>query len=77
MTEVGLPIAIGELTLYQKRIQGALFGQCTPSYDILRQAQMYRDGKLKLDTPVAELVPAWNNDPRKRTITLRQLGSHC
>jgi NDMA-dependent alcohol dehydrogenase len=49
ITEVGLPIAIGELTLYQKRIQGALFGQCTPSYDILRQAQMYRDGKLKLD----------------------------
>jgi CubicO group peptidase (beta-lactamase class C family) len=34
------------------------------------------DGKLKLDTPVAELVPAWNDDPRKRKITLRHLGSH-
>jgi CubicO group peptidase (beta-lactamase class C family) len=34
------------------------------------------DRKLKLDTPVAELVPAWKDDPRKRKITLRHLGSH-
>jgi CubicO group peptidase (beta-lactamase class C family) len=33
-------------------------------------------GKLKLDTLVADLVPAWNNDRRKRKITLRHLGSH-
>ncbi len=42
----------------------------------LALALLVSDRKLKLDTPVAELVPAWNNDPRKRTITLRQLGSH-
>jgi hypothetical protein len=29
------------------------------------------DGKLKLDTPAAELVPAWKGDPSKRKITLR------
>jgi NDMA-dependent alcohol dehydrogenase len=49
ITEVGIPVSIGELTLFQKRIQGALFGASNPSSDILIQAQMYRDGKLKLD----------------------------
>jgi CubicO group peptidase (beta-lactamase class C family) len=34
------------------------------------------DHKLKLDTPVAELVPEWKDDPRKRKITPRHLGSH-
>ncbi len=48
-SEVGIPVALSELTLYQKRIQGALFGASNPSSDILRQAQMYRDGKIKLD----------------------------
>ena len=42
-------MALSELTLFQKRIQGALFGASNPSSDILRQAQMYRDGKIKLD----------------------------
>ncbi len=54
ITEVGIPVSLGELTLFQKRIQGSLFGESSPSSDILRQAQMYRDGKLKLD----ELVTA-------------------
>lgn len=54
ITEVGIPVPLGELTLFQKRIQGSLFGASSPSSDILRQAQMYRDGKLKLD----ELVTA-------------------
>jgi NDMA-dependent alcohol dehydrogenase len=49
LTEVGIPVSLGELTLFQKRIQGSLFGQSSPTSDILRQAQMYRDGKLKLD----------------------------
>jgi NDMA-dependent alcohol dehydrogenase len=49
ITEVGIPVSIGELTLFQKRIQGSLFGQSNPSSDILRQAQLYRDGKIKLD----------------------------
>ncbi len=54
ITEVGIPVPLGELTLFQKRIQGSLFGASSPSSDILRQAQMYRDGKLKLD----ELITA-------------------
>ncbi len=39
-------------------------------------ALLVSDGKLKLDTPVADLVAAWKDDPRKRKITLRHLGSH-
>ena len=42
----------------------------------LSLALLLSDGKLKLDTPVAELLSAWNNDPRKSRITLRHLGSH-
>ncbi|HLJ92810.1 MAG TPA: serine hydrolase [Gemmataceae bacterium] len=42
----------------------------------LALALLLSDGKLQLDTRVADLVPAWNTDGRKRRITLRQLGSH-
>ncbi|MET0325967.1 MAG: NDMA-dependent alcohol dehydrogenase [Ilumatobacteraceae bacterium] len=38
-----------QLTLYQKRIQGALFGQSSPSRDIPWMLQMYQNGQLKLD----------------------------
>jgi S-(hydroxymethyl)glutathione dehydrogenase/alcohol dehydrogenase len=44
-----IPISPYELTMSQKRIQGSLYGQLSPSWDIINQAQMYRDGKLKLD----------------------------
>jgi NDMA-dependent alcohol dehydrogenase len=60
--EAGVPINPWEITLMQKRIQGALFGQCNPRADIPRQIDMYRKGKLKLD----ELVT--------RTYTLDQVG---
>jgi CubicO group peptidase (beta-lactamase class C family) len=42
----------------------------------LALALLLGDRQLKLDTPVAELVPAWGDAPRKRKITLRHLGSH-
>jgi CubicO group peptidase (beta-lactamase class C family) len=47
-----------------------------PTVAGLALALLLSDGKLKLDTPVAELVPAWNDNDRKRKITLRHLGSH-
>ena len=34
------------------------------------------DGRIALDEPVAEHIPAWKADPQKSKITLRQLGSH-
>jgi len=45
----GIPISSRELTLMQKRLQGALFGQCNPRTDVPRQIEMYRRGQLKLD----------------------------
>ncbi|HLH47229.1 MAG TPA: NDMA-dependent alcohol dehydrogenase [Acidimicrobiales bacterium] len=49
IADSGIPVSLGELTLFQKRIQGSLFGACSPSSDILRQVQMYRAGRIKLD----------------------------
>jgi NDMA-dependent alcohol dehydrogenase len=49
MAEVGLPIAISELTMLQKRLQGSMFGNSNPNWDIKRQLQLYREGVLKLD----------------------------
>jgi len=46
---IGLPISPGELVLYQKRIQGSLFGEANPRSDIPRFLNMYRKGVLKLD----------------------------
>ena len=37
------------VTLWQKRIQGALFGSANPLYDIPRLLALYRAGDLKLD----------------------------
>ena len=53
-TDMGIPVSLGELTLYQKRIQGSLFGASSPSWDIPRQLGLYRAGKLKLDELITE-----------------------
>ena len=49
IAEVGLPISIGELTLFAKEIKGALFGDSNPHTDILRMLRLYQEGHLKLD----------------------------
>jgi Zn-dependent alcohol dehydrogenase len=49
ITDVGVSIPLGELTLYQKRLQGSLFGESAPSFDIPRQLALYQAGLLKLD----------------------------
>jgi alcohol dehydrogenase (nicotinoprotein) len=38
-----------ELTAFEKRLQGALFGSGNPFDDIPRMIELYRAGKLKLD----------------------------
>ena len=47
--QVGIPISIGELTLFAKEIKGALFGDSNPHTDIQRMLRLYQEGKLKLD----------------------------
>ena len=49
MTQIGVDIPLGELTLYQKRLQGSLFGGSSPLYDCLTMLELYTEGKLKLD----------------------------
>jgi S-(hydroxymethyl)glutathione dehydrogenase/alcohol dehydrogenase len=49
LTKVGLPIPLGELTLFEKQIKGSLFGSSSPTADIPRLLSMYRSGHLKLD----------------------------
>jgi alcohol dehydrogenase (nicotinoprotein) len=44
---IELPGAI--LTLFEKRIQGSLFGSGNPFHDIPRMVELYRSGDLKLD----------------------------
>lgn len=43
-----------ELTLFQKRIQGSLFGESSPSRDIPWMLDMYQAGQLKLDELVTK-----------------------
>jgi S-(hydroxymethyl)glutathione dehydrogenase/alcohol dehydrogenase len=49
ITAAGAPIALGDLTLMQKRLQGSLFGQSNPRHDIPNLLRMYQAGQLKLD----------------------------
>ncbi|WP_300007869.1 NDMA-dependent alcohol dehydrogenase [Pseudonocardia sp.] len=44
-----LPVSLADVTLFQKRIQGSLFGESNPNWDIKRQIELYRAGALKLD----------------------------
>lgn len=52
--DVGVPISPMELTLFQKRLQGSLFGASSPTRDIPRQITMYREGVLKLDELITQ-----------------------
>ena len=58
----GIPISPTQMTLWQKRLQGAIYGMFSPSKDIPRLLSMYESGKLRLD----ELVT--------RTYTLDQIN---
>jgi alcohol dehydrogenase (nicotinoprotein) len=55
VTSIGTPgkntlsVPSFELTLFEKRIQGALFGSSNPFEDIPRVLDLYRAGKIKLD----------------------------
>jgi S-(hydroxymethyl)glutathione dehydrogenase/alcohol dehydrogenase len=41
--------SVRHVVIYQKRIQGSLFGASRPSKDILAMLELYRQGRLKLD----------------------------
>jgi Zn-dependent alcohol dehydrogenase len=47
--EVGIPVSLAELTFFQKRIQGSLFGASNPTSDIPTMLRLYQEGHLALD----------------------------
>lgn len=47
--DVAIPVSLRHLVLFQKRLQGSLFGASNPSRDIPALLEMYRQGHLKLD----------------------------
>jgi Zn-dependent alcohol dehydrogenase len=47
--DVAIPISIRHVVLFQKRLQGSLFGASSPSRDIPALLELYRQGRLKLD----------------------------
>jgi len=56
-SETSIPIPPLEITRFQKRIQGAIYGASNPRSDIPRQYQMYRAGQLKLDELISATYP--------------------
>jgi NDMA-dependent alcohol dehydrogenase len=53
MDTVGVPISPFMLAMFQKRIQGCLYGMMAPSADVPRLLSMYERGQLKLDELVS------------------------
>jgi S-(hydroxymethyl)glutathione dehydrogenase/alcohol dehydrogenase len=47
--DLNIPISVRHVVLYQKRLQGSLFGASSPSKDIPAMLNLYRRGRLKLD----------------------------
>ncbi len=47
--ETDVAVNARELTLFQKRLQGAIFGASSPSKDIPWMLDLYRQGRLRLD----------------------------
>jgi S-(hydroxymethyl)glutathione dehydrogenase/alcohol dehydrogenase len=51
-SEVGIPIPLWELSMFQKRLQGSLFGGVAPLWDSKKMLDMYTAGQLKLDEAI-------------------------
>jgi S-(hydroxymethyl)glutathione dehydrogenase/alcohol dehydrogenase len=52
---VGLPGNIA--TVFEQRVQGALYGMCNAYRDIPRLLRLYEDGKLELDSLITKRYP--------------------
>ncbi|MEN2738379.1 NDMA-dependent alcohol dehydrogenase [Microbacterium sp. X-17] len=53
----GIPVNPREFSHMQKRLQGSMFGMCNPRADIPMQIEMYREGRLELDSLVTRTYP--------------------
>ena len=50
-------LSLLDLTLYEKRVQGALFGSANPRFDVPRILDLYMDGIIKLDELITRTYP--------------------
>jgi NDMA-dependent alcohol dehydrogenase len=57
LSETGAPVNLFELSMYQKRIQGVLYGGMSPNVAIPRLVRMYRAGRLKLTEMITRTYP--------------------
>ena len=73
-TDLSMPVSPFLLAMYQKRVQGALFGMMSPTKDIPRLLDMYRAGQLKLDELVTRTT-RWTRSIRATTTCT--LGEIC
>jgi NDMA-dependent alcohol dehydrogenase len=48
-TTVGIPVGLLELSMFQKRIQGSLYGMCSPAKDVPRLLDLWQQGHLRLE----------------------------
>lgn len=52
-----IPASLMELTMFQKRIQGALYGMMSPAKDVPRLLRLWQEGILKLDELITQTYP--------------------
>jgi S-(hydroxymethyl)glutathione dehydrogenase/alcohol dehydrogenase len=52
-----IPASLMELTMFQKRIQGALYGMMSPAKDVPRLLSLWQQGILKLDELITQSYP--------------------
>ena len=51
--DIALPVSLRHLVLFQKRLQGSLFGASSPSKEIPALLDLYQHGRLKLDEMIS------------------------
>ena len=51
--DIALPVSLRHLVLFQKRLQGSLFGASSPSKEIPALLDLYLHGRLKLDEMIS------------------------
>jgi len=49
LDQTPLGISLAEMTFFQKRLVGSLYGNASPRYSVMRLIDLYRSGQLRLD----------------------------
>lgn len=52
-----VPMSLLDLTMYQKRLQGSIYGMMSPSKDVPRLLDLWKEGRLQLDELITTRYP--------------------